>query len=454
MPPRAKPKAWCFLRALLVILLLTTASFPFLSVQTLTDESSGEVSVVASIHKPPKLSLLPIDASSVPVKSGQSSDICLTSECITETASRLARVYPFKRNHADWIRHVADEDSLLPEASPSGADKNNHTHTGIIYVKNFKAASSTAAGIALRIANRHATRSGRPAFCKWSHVRAFKYAGRDPQRSLLFTSVRDPAARALSRIFYTAVTQKGEAPTDANIVQKLHWNHRQYGAVSHQGGGYQVRYCSMVKELPESWDPQHPNQVVNPPQVQENVRDLLLAYDFVMVAERMEESVVAFALLLGLPLADVLVMNAKQNAGGQEYLYFSWRDVRQKRQREACKLSVPAKRTPVIQAHLESTEWRAKNYGDYLLHQAASQSLDRTIAEGIGHDKFQVALEEYRRLKRRANERCTNETISHCSSTGVIQRDLSAQNCYADDSGCGYPCIDRMLLEDDFGKHS
>jgi hypothetical protein len=35
--------------------------------------------------------------------------------------------------------------------------------------------------------------------------------------------------------------------------------------------------------------------------------------------------------------------------------------------------------SPAVQEFLDSDEWRAMNYGDFLLHEAANQSLDRTI---------------------------------------------------------------------------
>ena len=436
------------IRVTVASLLAATILTPFFSLHTWHEGSKS-------------LDLVPLVSLSTSILQGTGvnletfSNVCLSSTCITEVASLLARAYPYKTNHSAWIRHVSSStiNTNKYNTTTNNNNTNQSTPRGIIYVKNFKAASSTAAGIALRIAHRHVNpRSGQPAICKWSHVRAFKYSQRDQQESLLFTSVRDPSSLALSRIFYTSITQRGESPSDANVLQKLRWNHAQYGAVSHHGGGYQVRYCSMIKSLPLSWDPDRPDEVVHPLQVQQNVKDLLLAYDFIMVSERMDESVVAFALLFNLSLSDVLVMNAKQNSykndtgKGGDYLYFSWRDTKQKQPKEVCKLSVPSTRSPAVQAHFQSMEWKAKNYGDYLLQEAASQSLDRTIAETLGNDRFQRALQRYQRLKASANGRCANETLSHCSPTGKIQRHLSAQNCYADDSGCGYPCIDRMLL--------
>jgi hypothetical protein len=437
--------------AILGMLVATTVLLPFVSFHKLTV-------VPHQLMVDNRNSLVHLKHESLPDAPGSkdntesiSSNACLTRDCIHRTAARLARTFPDKTNRSAWIIHNNNANNSHQKSST------NYTCAGIIYVKNFKAASSTAAGIALRIAYRHHPRQQQDqqqdhAWVKFSHVRGFKYAQRDPERSILFSSLRDPAARAISRIFYTSITQKGERPTDENLLQKLRWNHRQYGAVSHQGGGYQVRYCSMHQELNTSWAPDQPDQVVNPAQVERNVDEILRAYDFIMVAERMDESVVALALLLGLDLGDVLVMDVKQNtrtgttghAANGDYLYFSRHDPKTHTMVETCRKSVPAVRSPAVQAHLESTEWYAKNYGDYLLHAAALQSLDRTIVR-LGPARFHTALTDYRRLKTLAKEVCTNETISHCSSTGQVQRDLSAQNCYSDDSGCGYACIDLIL---------
>lgn len=412
---------------ILALLFFSTLIFPFVTITLF---------VPAEYKYSPTSDKIDVTAAIATNTSGTSaqSNICLTQPCIQKVASSLARAYPHKTNQSAWII-----------TSNSRYQVGNFTTAGIIYVKNFKAASSTAAGIALRIAHRHGY-NGEHAWVKFSHVRGFKYAQRDRPHSILMTSLRDPASRALSRIFYTSITQKGETPTDDNLIQKLRWNHRQYGAVSHEGGGYQVRYCSMEKELAESWSPTQPHMVINPDQIRRNVYDILQAYDFILVAERMDESIVALAMILGLPLTDVLVMDAKQNVG-QEYLYFAQHDRISGRKVETCRLSIKAFRSPAVQAHLESTEWYAKNYGDYLLHAAALSSLDLTI-ERLGRQRFNTMLQQYQHLKSKSRQLCSNETLSHCSSTGQVQRHLSEKNCYSDDSGCGYACIDRMLASD------
>jgi hypothetical protein len=368
---------------------------------------------------------------------GNDTSFCLSTACISKEAEILARAFPDRANHT-WIINDNREIDL---------GNYNYSSRGILYVKNFKAASSTAAGAALRIAYQHGdgknnNQTTQPAWVRCHHARGHNYATRDPQRSFLFTSVRDPAARALSRIFYTSITRFGETPSDKNLLSKLRWNHAQFGAVSHHGGGYQVRYVSMQKDLASSWSSDNKTIVSNPHQVESTVRQIFQDYDFILVAERLDESLVAMALVMGLPIADVLVQPAKVLLGNK-YLYY-----RSRKNKEICKRPVSAFRSPAVAAHLTSDEWYAKNYGDYLLHAAANHSLDRTIHR-LGRPRVARALQEYQRLQRKAQVVCANQTISHCSDDGIPQRDLTKDNCYSDDSGCGYPCIDKMLLDEE-----
>ena len=50
----------------------------------------------------------------------------------------------------------------------------------------------------------------------------------------------------------------------------------------------------------------------------EYINRIVAAYDFIAIMERMEESAVALAMLLNVPLADVLYLSAKQNGGYDE----------------------------------------------------------------------------------------------------------------------------------------
>lgn len=102
--------------------------------------------------------------------------------------------------------------------------------------------------------------------------------------------------------------------------------------------------------------------------------------------------------------------------------------------------------SPAIQTFLDSDEWRAANYGDYLFYEAANQSLDQTI-EMLGRKRFDAALAEFRRLKEREQTLCAPHVNFPCSDSGQPQPELARKNCYLRnyDFGCGYPCIDHML---------
>jgi hypothetical protein len=47
------------------------------------------------------------------------------------------------------------------------------------------------------------------------------------------------------------------------------------------------------------------------------------------------------------------------------------------------------------------------NYGDYLLHETARQSLDLTIYNAIGYDVFFSALRKYRALQKLERQYCS-----------------------------------------------
>lgn len=64
-----------------------------------------------------------------------------------------------------------------------------------------------------------------------------------------------------------------------------------------------------------------------------------------------------------------------------------------------------------------------------------------------GRTRFETALAGYRRLKKQATETCADQTAFHCTSDGVPQVEKAGKNCYVDDEGCGYTCIDRMLAK-------
>ena len=304
-------------------------------------------------------------------------------------------------------------------------------------------------GIALRIAQHYAERhfpnitadGAMPAPCntRVDHVPGYqagtRFSRHDKEgRSFLFSILRDPARRALSRVFFSRVSQAGQPATEQNIFKWLRMStNSQYGTVSPGMGGFQLAYLAFrsIEEW-SAWSKDDPYQVRDVELVHDIVREIIMDYDFLMLVERFDECLVVMQLLLGLEVGDILYLSAKQ-AG--DYYYHP--------RRNECIQLAKTKSFPSIDRYLQSAEWDAMNYGDYVLYEAMNQSLDLTI-ETLGRERFNEALDAFVTLRSRAEERCAAEAVFPCSSIGEVQIDRSSVSCYEKDEGCGFACLDAL----------
>ena len=362
------------------------------------------------------------------VQGDDGDQFCLTMACLDMTAASIARAFPTKPKDS-WC-------PVLVDKTPNTTDNENDNNArGLLMVKVPKAASSTTAGVALRIQDRN-RQGDRVCPIKYNHGFALAYANRSRNDSFLWTSIRDPAKRALSRFFFIDVSKKGFNITDKSTIVGLGRTHPKFGTVSEGQGGFQTQYTSLVEiEKWSAWNESRPTDVVSPKNVIRTIKAIVDGYDFLVMVERMDESLVALAMILGVPLEDVLISSGSKVAGKNYFFRF----------RNCFKLVKPYA-TPTVQKFLDSTEWRAKNYGDYLLHKATNHSLDLTI-ESLGRERFAAKLQEYRDLKELERKLCPNAAMYPCSDRGRPQMRLARKSCYAEDFGCGYPCVDKMLRD-------
>ena len=221
----------------------------------------------------------------------------------------------------------------------------------------------------------------------------------------------------------------------------LRSNNFQWGSISDGQGGYQLRYMT-VKDIPAGsfWSGKQKTMVLQPEVLLERVQDVILDYDFIAVTERMDESLVALQLLLGLRMGDILSTSSK--VAGTFSMAHKNMAVHEAPCIEIQKSFISER----VKEYVESDQWYAKNYGDYLLYAAANRSLDLTI-EGLGRDRFEGALRKYRQAKVLVDERCESKALPPCSANGTNQYALSEQDCYSFDEGCGYPCVDALLKD-------
>jgi hypothetical protein len=101
---------------------------------------------------------------------------------------------------------------------------------GIFFAKTFKTASSTCAGVNLRIAHKLARRQERNFdYCKarfdhghpWRHHASTLFGNRTARESFLWAILRHPTERAISSFFYFQVSRHKVAPTEANFRRFL-----------------------------------------------------------------------------------------------------------------------------------------------------------------------------------------------------------------------------------------
>jgi hypothetical protein len=311
--------------------------------------------------------------------------------------------------------------------SKPDAGKNNNL--GLVFVKNYKAASSTGRGINMRIA-RHAAiakknlavavaagnATGDADSCAQfsRHLEMF----RSKKHTLLWTNVRDPAKRSISRFFHFGVSRKNRNVTTQNLVRHLR-----------QDKGFQVDFLRTEEPKKDK----NKNNKTTLQFVQIIKEEIIDAFDFIAVVERMDESLVVMKLLFDLDDKDMIVLSAKSSGGYDDGLF-----------REKCFLIQKAFTTPEVDEYL-ATKFKVDN-ADYLLYAAANRSLDLTI-DALGRKRVEEHVRKHRMLQKLAEEQCLAHAVFPCSANGTRQMELSALDCYEGESGCGYRCVDRVIQE-------
>jgi hypothetical protein len=287
-------------------------------------------------------------------------------------------------------------------------------HKGLLFLKEMKTGSSTMAGITIRIARNMAKRLRRKfRLCKgrFDHTSAFRldYGNRDPKRSFLFTVLREPSRRVTSQFFHFGVSREKSEPTDANF--KYHILRHPY--LQH----YYLRDLSTSQYVPGKSDNV------------KAVNDILQEYDFIGITERMDESLVAMQMILGLETNDMLYLRAKGNGGYDDGAANNG----------TCHYIVPSFTSPGMKEFFKSETWLNMSWGDTLLYYAALHSLDLTI-DKLGRDKFNRNLLLFRKAMALAESTCTNVRFP-CSESGDLQ---NRTDCLWLDSGCGTHCLDNL----------
>jgi hypothetical protein len=290
--------------------------------------------------------------------------------------------------------------------------------TGLIYVKVPKTGSSTLAGINIRIAKHVGRRMGlKKGICTHTYKHGRQYFLKRQKPNLVWSFIRDPAKRAMSEFYHFSVSRGNETATDESLATFLTRHSKSFQfkyLVDHELGEHVARHRKRAKQAIEQY--------------------IMHSYDFIGLTERKDESLAVMKLLWNLEDKDMIVLSAKQSGGYDDGQY----------QKTCFQIQKPN----TVSAHVNNilkTEFVMGNH-DYLLYAIVNRSLDKTV-ERLGRDRVQKEIERLNALQQYAEAHCQNQAIFPCSANGTYQPKASKNNCYHTDSGCGYPCVDRVLAD-------
>ena len=299
-------------------------------------------------------------------------------------------------------------------------------YKGFFFLKPYKTGSSTTSGVHLRIARNVAQRRYQQNFdicnTRFDHGPDFHpgytlFRQRIPEKSFLWTVLRDPTARAISEFFHMVVSRQKNEPTDQNFKQFLRQS-------SHISDYY---YRALYPKDIFNRDVHKPIPAAN---------HILRTYNFIGVTERMDESFVVLMMLLRLKIADILYLSAKtrggyDDAGGKSV--------------KTCTYIWPSFVSTGMKEYFSSKEWRERIRYDVFLYEAVNRSLDLTIDQ-LGRERFHAQLHIFQTAQQAAHERCLPHTKFPCDESGQFH-DKNSTDCIWNDSGCGTTCLDKLATE-------
>jgi hypothetical protein len=324
-----------------------------------------------------------------------------------------------------------------PLVSKDQMGSRSDTKEGLLYIKEMKTGSTTLSGVTARIARNVAQRHRRSSSLsstnttttivvpntvkenelactsRFVHLRARRLKHRNRTASFLWSVVREPTARLVSKFFHFNVGREGVAAT-LKAFQKFVQDNEVYDYA------YYFKSLSLRQKL-------------NPFRTEfydTFLQEILDGYDFLGVSERMDESLVVLQLLLGLETQDLLHVSTKTSG---TYDYFP--------QAQKCIYMAPAQITFEMKQWFYTDDFEYYVAPDILVYQAVNQSLDATI-ETLGRDRVHRGVKQLLWAQSMAREQCAASTIKFpCTAQGQRQEQ---NDCLQQDVACGYKCLDQV----------
>lgn len=312
---------------------------------------------------------------------------------------------------------------------------------GLLLYKVPKAASSTTAGLVFHLHHKTGGCAIQPKHFGEGPFEKKEYKFIDKRHSFVFGSIRDPASRDMSHIYHfrwplLTYHKHKSNPTAAQYYKALMGGGLNPLLLREGYGGYQFRY---IVHGNLSGIVSNDYSYVDYSTVHHKLHSEIQRFGFFFVAERMDESIVAFANLLGLDIRDVVLPGKTKLRDGGYY-----RDRKKKNPDPICRKRPSFPKPPTeFMDFLESPKYKRIEYADMLLHRIANYSLDLTIEHTIGAEKFSKDLAQYRHLTDRVQAYCGQRLGSGCYSNGTAIEPV--EKCYFRDMGCGHECVNEYM---------
>ena len=336
-----------------------------------------------------------------------------------------------------------------PYVTKEGMGSRSSTKDGFIYIKEMKTGSTTLAGVTARIARNVAQRqllkqqqqqqsrtimsnntTNLSCTCRFVHIRARKFANRNQTNSFLWSVVREPTSRLISKFYHfyigrgLADTQgsksmfKKYAKADLSTFQKYVRDNEVYDYA------YYFKSLSLRQHL----NPYRSEMYTT------FMDELLDRYNFLGISERMDESLVVLQLLLGLQTTDILYISTKTSG---MYDYYP--------QKQQCIYIQKPNITDEMKEWLYSEEFENYMAPDILVYEAINKSLDLTIDNVIGRERFTKALQQFQYVQQNlVKKQCPTSKITFpCTNDG---KHNPVNDCLQQDVACGYKCLDSIRI--------
>jgi hypothetical protein len=243
--------------------------------------------------------------------------------------------------------------------------------------------------------------------------------------SFRWTTIQDPTHRLIHTFFFTTVSNYKKEPNDKN-----------FHAFEEQNVGSQLmeRLAAKPAAVQETDSVMH-------------VTAIMESFDFVAVQERMEESLVAMSMLLGIPVRGIIHLSPAKVGwpGTKKKLGHFQTNIKDP---SKCTYIVPAFVSPGLEEYFATPAYQNSVKGERILYQVANRTLDLTIAT-FNQKEFETNLNTFRQAQARALYKCQDEPAIPNASQFPCMRNgkfntVEEAECVQGDFGCGFKCLDQV----------